>query len=66
MHILMKFMYLKKYIFYFIFISKVYDSLKLTDEDFVELELISLPKVNFSFNSIVGYFYYSKDNKTNP
>lgn len=62
----MKFMYLKKYIFYFIFISKVYDSLKLTDEDFVELELISLPKVNFSFNSIVGYFYYIKDNKTNP
>lgn len=62
----MKFMYLKKYIFYFILISKVYDSLKLTDEDFVELELISLPKVNFSFNSIVGYFYYIKDNKTNP
>ena len=62
----MKFMYLKKYIFYFIFISKVYDSLKLTDKDFVELEPISFPKVNFSFNSIVGYFYYIKDNKTNP
>lgn len=62
----MKFMYHKKYSLYFILISKVYDSLKLTDEDFVELELISLPKVNFSFNSIVGYFYYIKDNKTNP
>ena len=62
----MNFMYLKKYIFYFILISKVYDSLKLTDEDFVELEPISLPKVNFIFNSIVGYFYYIKDNKTNP